>query len=86
MIEAAEGKNQGELLALTGLSERKRRLTRLLADPEGQAEPQTEEAGSPDFDGGAREPAPAPTDPVADHNRTLLEYLQNVPPGGGGDW
>lgn len=39
------------------------------ADAEQPSEPPAAE-----FDGGAREPAPAPTDPVADHNQFVTDF------------
>lgn len=50
------------------------------------AEPEPEQEGPPDFDGGARETAPGPSDPEAEHNDFLIEALKNMPSGGGGQW
>jgi hypothetical protein len=37
--------------------------------------------------GGAREPAPAPSDAKAEHDALVVEYLSTLPPaGGGGEW
>lgn len=50
------------------------------------AEPeQTTEEQPPDFDRGAREPAPGPSDPEAEHNEFLLDILRRAGQGGG-DW
>lgn len=42
-----------------------------------------EPEGPPDFDGGAREPAPAPSDPEAEHGATIVALFQNQGDGGG---
>jgi hypothetical protein len=39
--------------------------------------------GPPDFDGGARETAPLPSDPEADHAGLVLEYLRRLRTYGG---
>jgi hypothetical protein len=51
-----------------------------------QEEPPPEAEGKPDFDGGAREPAPPPSNPVQEHDNFLLKLLENAPRGGGGEW
>ena len=45
----------------------------LVEVPEPAPEPGIERAV--DFDGGAREPAPGPSDPLADHNQLMVELL-----------
>jgi hypothetical protein len=53
----------------------------------GSEEPADDKEGPPDFDGGAREPAPAPSDAKAEHDALVVEYLSPLPPpGGGGEW
>ncbi len=76
--------NKGELAALTGHAERKAQATARLMGV-GSEEPAEDEEGPPNFDGGARESAPAPLDPKADHDALVVEYLRTLPPAGGGD-
>lgn len=45
-----------------------------------------EDTGPPDFDGGAREPAPVPSDPEADFNETMVELAREARSGRGGAW
>jgi hypothetical protein len=49
------------------------------------AEPEVGD-GPPDFDGGARESVPAPSDPEADHNELISALFRQLPSGGGGLW
>jgi hypothetical protein len=44
-----------------------------LFHPRPEPETPTDE-GAPDFDGGARQPAPLPTDPEHDHNDLIAEF------------
>ena len=84
-LQAMQDKpNKGELAALTGHAERKAQATARLIGV-GSEEPEKDEEGPPGFDGGAREPAPAPPDPKADHDALVVEYLRTLPPAGGGD-
>ena len=39
-------------------------------------EPPPEPEGKVDFDGGAREPEPPPSDPVGDHKEVVAEMLR----------
>jgi hypothetical protein len=51
----------------------------------GEEPTDAEEDSPPDFDGGVRETPPLPSDPVAEHNATILEYLRTTQ-GRGGGW
>jgi hypothetical protein len=64
---------------------RNRALLRALGHMQASDEP-VEPEGPPNFDGGAREPAPQPSDPVREHNEFLLEVLQAHRGGGGEFW
>lgn len=60
-----------------------------MVDPEPEQEQQEVDPAAPDFDGGPRQTAPLPSDPETDHNKTLLDLLDNhreAPSGGGEDW
>jgi hypothetical protein len=39
----------------------------------GNEEPSPDPEGPPNFDGGVREPAPGPSDPVAEHNDLVAD-------------
>ncbi len=57
-------------------------------DPEQQEHREAGDAESPSppsFDGGAREPAPPPSDPEGDHAALMAELLR-APTSGGGQW
>jgi hypothetical protein len=58
-------------VALTGQAEKAQATQRLIGV--GSEEPAEGEEGPADFDAGAREPAPAPSDPKADHDALVLE-------------
>ena len=50
-------------------------------------EPEQTDA-TPNFDGGVREPAPAPVDPYETHNAFMVGLIQQLPTnsGAGGEW
>ena len=54
----------------------------------GILDQEPEDEGPSDFDGGVREPAPAPADPLREHDQTLLEAIALAPggQGGGEEW
>jgi len=57
----------------------------MLHGPPDEPAPVTD-GDAPDFDGGVRNTAPGPTNPVSDHDELLGELLRNLPTGGGGQW
>lgn len=75
--------NTGELLAFALRDENKAQLGRLVVGDVDE-EPEQEPDGPPSFDGGAREMAPPPSDPDADHNAAIADLFAGLPRRGTG--
>jgi hypothetical protein len=83
-LEAAESNpNRGELAALADdKAERNRRILGSLHLTEDEGKETPEPTGRVNFDGGAREPAIEPGDPVQEFNAIALEMLRARELGG----
>jgi hypothetical protein len=57
-------------------AERNAALLRMLHGIETEEPAPQETEGKVDFDGGVREPAPPPTDPVKEHDEFLLNWIR----------
>ena len=57
-----------------------------LVPRESEPDPEEAETYVTDFDGGARQTAPAQSDPEADHGAFLLELIHQTPRGSSGGW
>jgi hypothetical protein len=69
--------NVGELAALAqGKVEQSRRLLEALHPTGDESSEPTEREGPVNFDAGAREPAPLPSDPGQEHNEVVAELLR----------
>jgi hypothetical protein len=49
-----------------------------MSEREGTEPNDREQSEEPDFDGGLRSPAPAPADPEAEHDQTVLQIVQEA--------
>jgi hypothetical protein len=64
------------------MDEKSERNAALLRALHGEPVPEIDETKPPEFDGGVREPAPAPSDPVQEHNKLVVDWLQAKGPEG----
>jgi hypothetical protein len=79
--------NPAELASFNAAAQKQERDLSLLQMLHGSFEvPDPQPSEAPDFDGGVREPAPLPSDPVRDHDELLLAWVRESHLGGGGGW
>jgi hypothetical protein len=84
-LEVAESNpNKAELAALAAAPHKREHQEQLLRAVHGEKAPEPKDADAPpDFDGGARQSQPPPTDPAADHDALMLDAVRRSHYGGG---